>query len=73
MFKVRNYIPDMWFLNSTGGIRSFVSAIGTHMALEGREVNVRNEKDRLGLEVRHHLEDGHIIAFLKDGHFDIHN
>lgn len=45
----------------------------THMALEGREVNVRNEEDGLGLEVRHHLEDGHVIALLENGHFDIHN
>lgn len=76
MFKVRNYAQDMWFhavLNNTGNIRGFFPAIGTHMALEGGEVNVRNEKDRLGLEVCHHLEDGHIIAFLEDGHFDIHN
>lgn len=43
----------------------------THMALEGGEVNVGNEKNRLGLKVRHHLEDGHVIAFLEDGHFDI--
>lgn len=47
--------------------------IGTHMALEGREVEVGNEKDRLGLKVVHHLEDGHIVALLEDGHFDIHN
>ena len=45
---------------------------GTHMALEGGEVNVRNEQDRLGLDVRHHLEDGHIV-FLEEGHFDIYN
>lgn len=50
-----------------------VSVICTHMTLEGGEVNVRNEKDRLGLELGHHLEDGHIIAFLQDGNFDIHN
>lgn len=43
------------------------------MTLEGGEVNVRNEKDRLRLEVCHHLEDGHIIAFLEDGYFDVHN
>lgn len=47
--------------------------MGTHMALEGREVNIGNEEDRLGLEVAHHLEDGHIVAFLEDGHFDIHD
>ena len=45
----------------------------THMTLEGREVNIGYEKDRLGLHVCHHLEDGHIIAFLEDGHFDIHD
>lgn len=41
------------------------------MTLEGGEVNVGNEKDGLGLKVRHHLEDGHVVAFLEDGHFDI--
>lgn len=50
-----------------------MSENGTHVALEGREVNVRNEKNRLGLKVTHHLEDGHIIAFLEDGNFDIRN
>ena len=49
-----------------------MSVTGTYMALEGREVNVRYEKDRLGLVVVHHFEDGHIVAFLKDGNFDIH-
>lgn len=43
------------------------------MALEGREVNVRDEQDRLGLEVVHHLEDGNVVAFLEDGHFDVHD
>lgn len=43
------------------------------MALEGREVNIRNEKDGLRLVVGHHLEDGHVVAFLEDGNFDIHN
>lgn len=47
--------------------------IGTHVALEGGEVKVRNEKDRLGLEVVHHLEGGHIVAFLEDRQFDIRN
>lgn len=46
---------------------------GTHMTLEGGEVNVGNEKDGLGLKVRHHLEDGHVVALLEDGHFDINN
>lgn len=41
------------------------------MTLEGREVNVRDEEDGLGLHVRHHLEDGHIVAFLEDGNFDV--
>lgn len=43
------------------------------MTLECREVNIGYEKDRLGLHVGHHLEDGHIVAFLEDGDFDIHN
>lgn len=47
--------------------------IETHMALEGSEVNVGNEKDGLGLKVRHHLEDGHIVALLEDGNFNICN
>lgn len=46
---------------------------GTHMALEGGEVNVRDEEDRLRLVVVQLLEDGHIVAFLEDGTFDIHN
>lgn len=46
---------------------------GTHMALEGREVDIRNEEDRLGLVVGHHLEDGHVVAFLEDGNFDVHD
>ena len=50
---------------------SFVSV--THVALEGGEVDVGNEKHRLSLMVRHHLEDGHIVAFLEDGNFDICN
>lgn len=41
------------------------------MALEGGEVNVGDEQDRLGLKVRHHFEDGHVVALLKDGHFHI--
>lgn len=45
----------------------------THVTLEGGEVKVRNEKHRLGLEVCHHLEGGHVVAFLKDGNFDIHD
>ena len=36
-------------------------------------MDVGNEKHRLGLKVGHHLEDGHIVAFLEDGDFDIHN
>lgn len=47
--------------------------ISTHVTLEGGEVDVGNEKDRLGLKVRHHLEDGDVIAFLEDGYFDVHN
>lgn len=43
------------------------------MALEGGEVNVRDEKNRLGIEVCHHFEDGHVVALLEDGHFHIHN
>lgn len=43
------------------------------MALEGGEVNVGDEKDRLGLKVCHHFEDGHVVALLEDGHFHIHD
>lgn len=60
-------------LRNTGGIEGFVCVIATHMALEGREVNVRDEQDRLGLEVVHHLEDGDVVALLEDGHFDVHD
>lgn len=44
---------------------------GTHMTLVGGEVNVGNEEHRLSLKVRHHLEDGHVVALLKDGHLDV--
>lgn len=43
------------------------------MALEGREVNVGNEEDGLGFQIGHHLEDGHVVALLEEGHFHIHN
>lgn len=56
-----------------GGVKSFTSLFGTYMALESGEVNVRNEKDRLSLKVSHHFEDGHIVSFLQERHFDIHN
>lgn len=52
---------------------SCVCVTCTHMTLEGREVNVGYEKDRLGLHVGHHLEDGHIVAFLEHRQFDIRN
>lgn len=41
------------------------------MTLVGGEVNVGNEEDGLGLKVRHHLEDGHVVALLEDGHLDV--
>lgn len=44
---------------------------GAHMTLVGGEVNVGNEEHRLGLKVRHHLEDGHVVALLEDGHLDV--
>lgn len=47
--------------------------IGTHMTLEGGEVNVGNEEDRLGLEISHHLKDGHIVTFLEHWYFHVCN
>lgn len=43
------------------------------MTLVGGEVDVGNEEDGLGLKVRHHLEDGHVVALLQDGHLDVHD
>lgn len=43
------------------------------MALEGGEVDVRNEQDGLGLKVTQRLEDGHIVSLLKEGNFNIWN
>lgn len=43
------------------------------MALEGREVDVGDKQDRLGLEVIHHLEDGHVVALLEHGNLHICN
>lgn len=50
-----------------------VSVSGTHMTLQGREVDVGDEKHRLSLQVGQHLKDGDVVAFLEDGHFDIHD
>ncbi|TNN80269.1 hypothetical protein EYF80_009594 [Liparis tanakae] len=43
------------------------------IVFESGEVDVRDEKDGLGLVVGHHLEDGHVVALLEDGHFGIYN
>lgn len=43
------------------------------MTLEGGEVNVGNEEDRLGLEISHHLKDGHIVTFLEHRYFHVSN
>lgn len=53
--------------------KSFAALIGTHMTLEGGEVNVGNEEDRLGLEISHHLKDGHIVTFLEHWYFHVCN
>lgn len=43
----------------------------THVALEVREVKVGDEQDRLGLNVGHRLEDGHVVSLLEEGYFYI--
>lgn len=50
-----------------------VCVVASHLPLEGREVDVRYEKDRLGLVVAHRLEEGHVVAFLEEGNFGIRN
>lgn len=53
--------------------KSFAALIGTHMTLEGGEVNIGNEEDRLGLKISHHLKDGHIVTFLEHWYFHVCN
>lgn len=53
--------------------KGFAALIGTHVTLEGGEVNVGNEEDRLGLEISHHLKDGHIVTFLEHWCFHVCN
>lgn len=44
---------------------------GTHMTLEGGEVDVGDKKDRLRLVFCHCLEDGDVAALVQEGHLDI--
>lgn len=44
---------------------------GTHMTLEGGEVDIRDEKNRLRLELCHRLEDSDVAALVHEGHLDI--
>lgn len=41
------------------------------MTLEGGEMDVGDEKNRLRLEVRHRLEDGDVAALVQKGNLDI--
>lgn len=45
--------------------------IGTHVTLEGGEVDVGDEKNGLRLELRHCLEDSDVAALVHEGHLDI--
>jgi len=45
--------------------------IGTHMTLEGGEVDVGDKKDRLRLVFCHCLEDSDVAAFVHEGPLDI--
>lgn len=44
---------------------------GTHMTLEGGEVDVGDKKDRLRLVFCHCLEDSDVAALVQEGYLDI--